>query len=89
MYWQAWSDRLKAELKLDAQPIAVTFAGPPVAAAAPAGAKLSVCQALEKAGKGETVCITAETCGCAGGLVNLGLGQTPASGKETTLGTLD
>jgi uncharacterized protein (DUF169 family) len=82
MYWQAWSDRLKAELKLDANPIAVTFAGPQAPAAAPSGAKVSVCQALEKAGRGETVSITAETCGCAGGLVSLGLGQTPAAGRE-------
>ncbi len=27
MYWQKWSERLKKELKLDTDPIAVTFAG--------------------------------------------------------------
>jgi hypothetical protein len=27
MYWQKWSDMLKKELKLDTDPIAVTFAG--------------------------------------------------------------
>jgi len=81
MYWQKWSDRLKKELKLDNEPIAVTFAGAPLPGVRADG-KVSVCQALRKAGDGETVTITAETCGCPGGLVSLGLGQMPAKGRE-------
>jgi hypothetical protein len=27
MYWQKWSDRLRKELKLGTEPVAVTFAG--------------------------------------------------------------
>jgi uncharacterized protein (DUF169 family) len=43
---------------------------------------VSVCQALKRASGGEAVVITRETCGCPGGLVSLGLGQTPPQGKE-------
>jgi uncharacterized protein (DUF169 family) len=82
MYWQNWSDRLKKELKLDTDPIAVTFAGAPAPGTPPAQGKVSVCQALKKASEGEAVTITAETCGCPGGLTNLGLGQMPAQGRE-------
>jgi uncharacterized protein (DUF169 family) len=82
MYWQEWSDRLKKELNLDTEPVAVTFSGPAAHASESAGGKLSVCQALKKAGAGETVSITAETCGCPGGLVSLGLGQIPSGGRE-------
>ncbi len=82
MYWRKWSDKLKQELKLDTEPIAVTFAGAvPGGAALPEG-KLSVCQALKRAADGHAVTITAETCGCPGGLVSLGLGQMPAQGRE-------
>jgi uncharacterized protein (DUF169 family) len=41
-----------------------------------------VCQALSRAAQGEAALITAETCGCAGGLVSLGLGQSSPAGKE-------
>ncbi len=82
MYWQKWSERLKKELALGAEPIAVTFAGSPLPGAPAPQGRVSVCQALKKAGAGESVTITAETCGCPGGLVSLGLGQTPAAGKE-------
>ena len=41
-----------------------------------------MCQALKKASEGEAVTITAETCGCPGGLVSLGLGQMPPQGRE-------
>ena len=82
MEWQKWSARLKKELSLDTEPIAITFAGAPLPGAPSPQGKVSVCQALKKAGDGDTVTITAETCGCPGGLVSLGLGQTPASGKE-------
>ena len=82
MYWQKWSERLKEELKLDTDPISVTFAGATAPGTpAPVG-KVSVCQALKKASEGEAVTITAETCGCPGGLTSLGLGQLPAQGKE-------
>jgi uncharacterized protein (DUF169 family) len=37
---------------------------------------------LKRASEGETVTITAETCGCPGGLVSLGLGQMPPQGRE-------
>jgi uncharacterized protein (DUF169 family) len=82
MYWQKWSDRLKKELKLDTDPIAVTFAGAPAPGTPSPQGKVSVCQALKKASEGEAVTITAETCGCPGGLTNLGLGQMPAQGRE-------
>ncbi len=82
MYWQAWSGRLKKELNLGTEPIAVTFTGAvPEGAAQPEG-KVSVCQALKRASEGAAVTITADTCGCPGGLVNVGLGQMPAQGKE-------
>jgi len=82
MYWQEWSEKLRRELKLESEPVAVTFAGAvPEGAATPAG-KVSVCQALKRASEGEGVTITAETCGCPGGLVSLGLGQMPPQGKE-------
>ena len=82
MYWQEWSDRLRKELKLGTEPVAVTFAGAPAPGATSRQGKLSVCQALKKASEGESVTITAETCGCPGGLVSLGLGQMPAKGRE-------
>jgi len=82
MYWQKWSDRLKKELNLDTEPVAVTFAGAPAPGMPTTLGKVSVCQALRKASEGEAVTITAETCGCPGGLTSLGLGQMPAQGKE-------
>jgi uncharacterized protein (DUF169 family) len=82
MYWQKWSDRLKKELKLDTDPVAVTFAGAPAPGTPSPQGKVSVCQALKKASEGEAVAITAETCGCPGGLVSLGLGQMPPQGRE-------
>ena len=82
MYWQKWSERLKRELKLDTDPIAVTFAGAPAPGTPSPQGKVSVCQALKKASEGQAVTITAETCGCPGGLVSLGLGQMPPQGRE-------
>jgi len=82
MDWQKWSDRLKKELRLETNPVAVTFAGAPAPGTPPPQGKVSVCQALKKASDGEAVTITAETCGCPGGLTSLGLGQMPAQGRE-------
>ena len=82
MYWQKWSERLKRELNLDTDPVAVTFAGPQAPGSGSAKEKVSVCQALKRASCGEAVVITRESCGCPGGLVSLGLGQTPPEGKE-------
>ena len=82
MYWQKWSERLKRELSLDTQPIAVTFAGAPAEGMPMTTGKVSVCQALKKASEGEATTMNAETCGCPGGLTSLGLGQLPAQGKE-------
>ena len=82
MYWRKWSERLKKELKLDTDPIAVTFAGAPAPGIPCPQGKVSVCQALKKASEGEAVTITAETCGCPGGLTSLGLGQMPPQGRE-------
>ncbi len=83
MYWQKWSGRLKKELKLGTDPIAVAFGGDKLEQGVPAPqAKVSVCQALKRAAEGESVTITAETCGCPGGLVNLGLGRLPPEGRE-------
>ena len=88
MYWQKWSDRLKKELKIETHPIAVTFAGASAPGTGAAQGKASVCQALKRAGEGEDVAITAETCGCPGGLVSLGLGQMPPQGKEKVIDML-
>jgi uncharacterized protein (DUF169 family) len=82
MYWQEWSGRLKAELDLDTEPVAVAFEGPGDSQAGGSKEKVSVCQALKRASGGEPVVISRETCGCPGGLVSLGLGQTPPQGKE-------
>jgi uncharacterized protein (DUF169 family) len=82
MYWQNWSERLKNELGISTDPVAVTFTGATATGIPAPQNKLSVCQALKKASEGEGVTITAETCGCPGGLVNLGLGQMPAQGRE-------
>jgi len=82
MYWQKWSDRLKKELNLETDPVAVTFEGPPAAGSNLTKEKVSVCQALKRASDGEAVAITRETCGCPGGLISLGLGQTPPHAKE-------
>ncbi len=81
MYWQQWSDPLVAELGLGTHPVAVSMGGPCEPELLSHG-KVSVCQALERAAHGEVLRITAQTCGCAGGLVSLGLGQTPAEGRE-------
>ncbi len=88
MYWQKWSDRLKKELKIETNPVAVTFAGASAPATGSSQGKASVCQALKRAGEGEDVTITAETCGCPGGLVSLGLGQMPPQGKEKVVDLL-
>lgn len=82
MYWQKWSDRLKGELKLTTEPVAITFAGPPAPGGPVPHGKASVCQALKRASEGECIAISVETCGCPGGLVSLGLGQLPPDGKE-------
>jgi uncharacterized protein (DUF169 family) len=82
MYWQKWAERLRKSANLDTDPIAVICSGAAAPGTPPAQGKVSVCQALKKASEGEAVTITAETCGCPGGLVSLGLGQTPAQGKE-------
>ncbi len=82
MYWQKWSDRLRKALSLDTHPVAVTFAGRPAAGTSHAQGKLSVCQALRRASEGEAVTITADTCGCPGGLVSLGLGQMSPEGRD-------
>ena len=82
MYWQTWSNRLKKVLQLDTDPVAVTFAGAPAPGAPSPQGKVSVCQATKKASEGEAVTITAETCGCPGGLTSLGLGQMPPQGRE-------
>jgi uncharacterized protein (DUF169 family) len=82
VYWQKWSDRLKTELRLDTEVVAVSMGGllgPEVTASQ---GKVSVCQALQRSAQGEIIYLTAETCGCAGGLVSLGLGQTSVEAKE-------
>ncbi len=82
MYWQSWSERLKSILHLKTEPIAVTFTSRPPAVEDAPGGKLSVCQAVKKAGDGEPCTISADTCGCPGGLVNLGLGEIPPENYE-------
>ena len=82
MDWQKWPDKLKKELKLGTHPVAVTFAGAPAPGTSSLQGKVSVCQALKRASDGEVITISAETCGCPGGLVSLGLGQMPPEGRE-------
>jgi uncharacterized protein (DUF169 family) len=82
MDWKAWTPALVAELALDRKPVAVGFLGALPPGAPPPEGKVSVCQALQRSSEGHAVTLTAETCGCPGGLVNLGLGRTPAEGKE-------
>jgi uncharacterized protein (DUF169 family) len=82
MDWHKWSERLKKELKLHTEPVAVSFAGALAPGTTSPLGKVSVCQALKKASEGEDITITAETCGCPGGLVSLGLGQMPPQGRE-------
>ena len=82
MYWQEWSERLKRELRLGTHPVAVTFTGAPGPGTMASQGKVSVCQALKRAGEGEDLTITVESCGCPGGLVSLGLGQMPPQGRE-------
>jgi uncharacterized protein (DUF169 family) len=82
MDWKTWSVRLKEELRLATEPVAVTFAGAVPEGTPATEGKVSVCQALRRASEGQSVTIAAETCGCSGGLVSLGLGQLPPQGKE-------
>ena len=82
MDWRGWSDTLKRALTLSGEPVAVTFTSDKASPHPPSGAKVSVCQALKRAAEGESIVVTVETCGCPGGLVSLGLGQMPDSGKE-------
>jgi len=82
MYWREWSDRLKRELQLATEPVAITFAGAPAPGGPGPHGKASVCQALKRASEGECIAISVETCGCPGGLVSLGLGKLPPDGKE-------
>jgi uncharacterized protein (DUF169 family) len=82
MNWRTWSDSLKHVLRLTREPVAVAFTGAGAGDEPSAHGKVSVCQALKRASEGELITVTVETCGCPGGLVNLGLGQVPASGKE-------
>jgi uncharacterized protein (DUF169 family) len=79
---RGWSERLKAALNLDTEPVAIGFLGLPECGTGAPEAKISVCQALQRASAGETIVLTADTCGCPGGLVNLGLGQSTGVGKE-------
>jgi uncharacterized protein (DUF169 family) len=82
MYWQQWSERLRSELELSTHPVAVSMGGPLASELVASQGRVSVCQALQRAGQGETLYITSETCGCAGGLTSLGLGQSTAEGRE-------
>src|ERR1019366_9153323 len=88
MYWQRWSERLKGELGLATEPVAITFAGAPAPGGPVPHGKASVCQALKRASEGECIAISVETCGCPGGLVSLGLGQLPPDGDERLVGVL-
>ena len=82
MYWQQWSDRLKRETSLGTEPLAVSYAGAPAPGTNPAQGKVSVCQAIKRACEGEVITITAQTCGCPGGLASLGLGELSPQGRE-------
>ena len=76
MYWNEWAQPLKTLLRIENHPVAVTWS-PDGAAGVDAGRKVAACEAVFKAAGGETVDITAASCGCQGGLVNLGLGEQP------------
>ncbi len=82
MEWREWSFKLTGALGLTHGPVAVTFAGALPEGAAPPLARYSVCQALRHASEGTPVTLTADTCGCPGGLMNLGLGCLSSEGQE-------
>lgn len=75
---KAWSPRLRATLRLACEPVAVSFAGAARPGKTSSDGKVSVCQAIKRAAEGESIAVTVETCGCPGGLVNLGLGRVEA-----------
>lgn len=88
MEWQSWSARLRKVLGLEHEPVAVTFSGAAAPGAAGADGRVSVCQAIRRASEGDGVDVSAGTCGCAGGLVSLGLGELPPEGQERLVGFL-
>jgi len=82
MEWRGWSSKLSGTLGLAQEPVAVAFAGALPEGAAPPSGRLSVCQALRQAREGACITLTADTCGCPGGLMNLGLGRLSPEGQE-------
>ena len=79
MIWQEWSQTLKDVLGLKGSPVAVTYSIEP--APDPAPGKHWVCQAMQDARDGKTICLTRDNSACPGGTGHLGLGPLP-SGKE-------
>lgn len=82
MYWQDWSDELKGVLELQGSPVALAYSST-AASNATIDRKIWACRAFQAARDGQVINLTAETSGCPGGTVYLGLGQMPVEHAET------
>jgi len=77
MYWNDWAKAVRELLELHSSPVAVTWSHTGTVGG-DGSASMAACQAVFRAACGETVDMTAESCACQGGLVNLGLGEIGA-----------
>ncbi len=82
MYWQDWSEELRAALGLRGSPVALAYSSAPIANAT-VDRKIWACRAFQAARDGEVVNLTAETSGCPGGTTYMGLGAMPVEHTET------
>jgi uncharacterized protein (DUF169 family) len=82
MFWQDWSQELKAVLELKGSPVALAYASEPAPHPTREG-RLWVCRALKAAREGEVINLTAETSGCPGGSSYLGLRELPREHLDT------
>jgi len=82
MYWQDWSEELKAVLELQGSPVALAYCSRPVPNAT-MDRRIWACRAFRAAREGEVLNLTAETSGCPGGTTYLGLGAMPVEHTET------
>jgi len=77
MEWQEWSKTLKDVLGMKSSPVAVNYS-PEAAEGASEEGEHWVCEAWFKAGAGEVIDLTAQTCSCSGGSWHLGLTPPPS-----------
>ena len=79
MIWNEHAEKLRDVLKIDGNPIAITFSMTPAEGAKEG--KFWVCGALQEARDGTIINLNKENSACHGGTWHLGLGPKPA-GKE-------